>query len=246
MSVDLDRLNQFLRYANTVPDVAHLVPALHHGPLASVDVAGSSLLRFVSDDTLEIVEHVGLPADFLDRYRQLPLGADLPTPLAVRERRIRAVEVGSTPRSALGRLDIEHYRTMARTLRIRSTIGVPVMHGGEPIAAISILSGQPAAEIRSRFTLLAAAASVVSLWLRHPDTRLPPPLASVPEQSLALSPRQRQVLLLVGRGATIEQAATALGFSPSTIKQDLRRTMRATRTTDRAEALERARQFGLL
>jgi len=246
MTVELDRLNQFLRYANTVPDVAHLVPALHHGPLASIDVVATSLLRFVSPDTLEIVESAGLPPEFLDRYRQLPVTADLTTPQAVRERVIRTSDIGSVPQHTLGRVDHDEFRTLIFTLKARSFVGVPVLHRGEPIAALSISSSQPAAAVRQHFPLLAAVASIVSLWLRHPDTHLPPPLATVPEQSLALSPRQRQVLLLVGEGATVEQAAVALGFSPSTIKQDLRRAMRATRTSDRAEALERARTFGLL
>jgi DNA-binding NarL/FixJ family response regulator len=63
---------------------------------------------------------------------------------------------------------------------------------------------------------------------------------------LHVTERQKQILRLVEVGKSNTGIALALGYSVSTIKQELQRVMRAMGVSDRTEAAARARSLGLL
>lgn len=62
----------------------------------------------------------------------------------------------------------------------------------------------------------------------------------------ALSPREREVLDLVARGATNREIAAALHLSPHTIKEHTSALYRKLEVRNRAEAVQRAQRVGLL
>jgi PAS domain S-box-containing protein len=61
-----------------------------------------------------------------------------------------------------------------------------------------------------------------------------------------LTPRQSEVLLLLARGSSTEQIATALYISPETVRNHIRHVLRALGAHSRLEAVAKARQVGLL
>ena len=77
--------------------------------------------------------------------------------------------------------------------------------------------------------------------------------ASLPASSLRrrpdkprLSRRQTQILCLVAQGMTDKQVARELGLSPRTVEMHVALALRALGCSNRAEAVHRAGQEGLL
>jgi DNA-binding NarL/FixJ family response regulator len=63
---------------------------------------------------------------------------------------------------------------------------------------------------------------------------------------LSVSPREREVLVAFARGATNRAAARSLGLSPHTVKQHASSVYRKLGVRNRAEAVHRADELGLL
>jgi len=90
--------------------------------------------------------------------------------------------------------------------------------------------------------------ALLSLYLRAADRLWVPvrPLASGLTTRQELTQRQRAVLSMLADGTKLPVIAHRLRFSESTIKHDLSRAMRALGTTTRKQALDRARELGLI
>ena len=97
--------------------------------------------------------------------------------------------------------------------------------------------------------LLRTLGSALGLWLDSPLTPRPTPLAFHENPAyiaMALTGRQKEILNLVEAGRSNAFIATKLGYSASTIKQELQRVMISLDVTSRAEAAQRARAIGLI
>jgi DNA-binding NarL/FixJ family response regulator len=96
--------------------------------------------------------------------------------------------------------------------------------------------------------LLTCLGNVIGLWATHPHSHAmdTPSAVSQREWSLAFTPRQKQILTLVGEGMSNTDIARRLIVSSSSVKQDLHQSMRALRTHSRQGAYERALSLGLL
>jgi DNA-binding NarL/FixJ family response regulator len=68
----------------------------------------------------------------------------------------------------------------------------------------------------------------------------------VSADQIRLTDQQRKVVTLVAQGMSNKSIAQSLGVAPSTIKTHLEQAMRLTATTSRYEAVNRARQAGLI
>ena len=69
-----------------------------------------------------------------------------------------------------------------------------------------------------------------------------PPEVAVP----VLTPRMRQVLLLIAAGATRDRVARELGVFPNTVKTHVSRLLRALKARDAAHAVAIAIRMGLV
>jgi DNA-binding NarL/FixJ family response regulator len=96
--------------------------------------------------------------------------------------------------------------------------------------------------------LLTCLGNVIGLWATHPRSGAMDAPGSVGQRewSLAFTPRQKQILTLVGEGMSNTDIARRLIVSSSSVKQDLHQSMRALRTHSRQGAYERALSLGLL
>ena len=74
--------------------------------------------------------------------------------------------------------------------------------------------------------------------------RMTPPAAEA--STVALSPREREVLALLARGASNRQIASALFIAEGTVKNHVTRILDKLEVRDRTQAALRARELGLL
>ena len=70
--------------------------------------------------------------------------------------------------------------------------------------------------------------------------------APTAESSSGLTPRQVEVLEMLGRGYNVPQIASQLTLSPATVKNHSRAILKTLNVHSRAAALERARALGLI
>ena len=126
-----------------------------------------------------------------------------------------------------------------------TTVSAPITVGGRAVGAYSLAcaGAQPWTTLHT--AVLHAAGAALGLWLTHPDSGLPPDPVDA-DDAPALSDRQRVILALVAQGRTNAAISAELGFSESTVKQELRRAMAALRVDSRAAAAERAAHLDLL
>jgi DNA-binding NarL/FixJ family response regulator len=100
--------------------------------------------------------------------------------------------------------------------------------------------GSPISPMVARKILMRAAAT-------PSPTPLPAPVpAPLPEPAVTLSAREREVLQLVSKGFTTDEAAAALGVSGTTVLTFVRRIYAKLQVSTRAEAIAVAHQRGLL
>ena len=65
-------------------------------------------------------------------------------------------------------------------------------------------------------------------------------------EGLSLTPRQIEILELVQQGKSNTYISALLGFSQSTVKQELQRVMKLLRVNDRSAAVTRANELQLI
>lgn len=126
-----------------------------------------------------------------------------------------------------------------------TTVSAPIMVGGRAVGAYSLscAGAQPWSTLHT--AVLHATGAALGLWLTHPDAGLPSDPVDG-EDRPALSARQRVILARVAAGRTNAAIAEELGYSDSTVKQELRRAMAALRVASRSAAAEQATLLGLL
>jgi DNA-binding CsgD family transcriptional regulator len=131
---------------------------------------------------------------------------------------------------------------------IGQVISAPIVLQGTVIGAFGGITRSKRQWTSLDFAALDGISSALGLWMTHPDS--PSPRTDRLQRSgggvLHLTKRQEQILRLVEEGKSNSSIARALGFSSSTIKQEVQRVMRSTGTTDRLDAAARARSLGLL
>lgn len=125
-------------------------------------------------------------------------------------------------------------------------IHTPIIFEGAPIGVYTFLSDRFNDWGQENLLRLDSIAAALALWMSHPRSRLldlAPPLSAI---GLTLTPRQVEILELVREGKSNEAISAHLGFSQSTIKQELLRITKRLRVNNRHDAVEQATQLNLL
>jgi DNA-binding NarL/FixJ family response regulator len=128
-------------------------------------------------------------------------------------------------------------------------ISVPIFASGITVGAFGFVSGQTRGFIDGYAPIISSISSALALWMTHPRMQAyvqTTGLTGAASDSLHLTSRQRQILLLVEDGKSNAAIAHALGYSLSTVKQELQRTLHTLRVDGRRGAVARARELGLL
>jgi len=66
------------------------------------------------------------------------------------------------------------------------------------------------------------------------------------EMRASLTPREHEILLMVSRGLTMQQAGSRLGISPRTVETHVAKLYRKLGVRTRVQAVARAAQLGLI
>lgn len=246
-----DRLRampQFTRYASTYPGAVALLRAMRAGPLAHRGMVAGFLWLVVDGTHLMSVGNVGWRREMVERYSLIPLELDLPIVHSVQDDRIIIDRAESFGEVYLSALDQSLLGSTFENLQADSVLSVPVRHSGFCIGAFGFVTSTPWEDDADGRCLLDCLSHLLGLWASHPRTVTLDTLApmSQREWSLAFTPRQKQVLMLIGAGMSNTDIARELLVSSSSVKQDLQHTMRALRTNTRQDAYERATELGLL
>ena len=240
----LDGLPELLGLLGGQPAPDAVAGALVAGPAAAFGVHAAIVL-VVEGDQLRLVGAHGYSPTELAGFDVIPLSLDLPVCQAVREAEtvVTSSAVAVDDYAGLAQ-DPERWARMRAKRRLGAVVAVPVTVDGVTVGAYGFTCDADRAWSARDLQLLDAVASALALWLAHPSTGL----ISAPGRPLAtatLTPRQCAILQRIADGQTTAAIGAALGYSASTVKQDIQRAMRALDVPTREATVARARELGL-
>jgi len=205
----------------------------------------AAILLVVEGDQIRLIGSHGYSPAELDGFDVIPLAADLPVCQAVREAEtvVTSSTIAVAEYEMLAR-EPERWARMRAERPLGAVVAVPITASGLPVGAYGFTCDTDRSWSARDLQLLDMVGSALALWLVHPTSGLigtsdPDPGATV------LTPRQCAILQLVSDGRTTEAIGAALGYSASTVKQDIQRAMRVLDVPTREAAVARARELGL-
>ena len=241
-------LPQFLRFLNALPPPSAVARALQLGPLAPLDFGAVGLVR-LTGETLEVLGTHGYTQEEINRYFRMPIGVTTPFTRAIKHSEVLVDEMDQLL-DAFDALRIDEDLWLGIKERFGSgyVVSAPIVLQGTALGAFGGITRSKRMWTSLDFALFDGLSAALGLWMTNPLTELPVPdrLVTHRDDSIHLTERQRRILSLVEAGRSNTSIAQSLGYSVSTIKQELQRAMRATRARDRMEAARRARDLQLL
>jgi DNA-binding CsgD family transcriptional regulator len=244
----LPALPQFLRFLSALPAPDNVARALLLGPLAVFDAGAVSLTR-VEGEALELHGTSGYAPGEVDGYWRVPLSVSTPFSRCVREAEviIDEIEEVTTNFEAL-QVDEGLWQGFMDRFGVGQVVSAPIILQGTVIGTFGGITRTKRVWTSLDFAMLDGISSALGLWMTHPDAPSPRTdrLGQHGAGLLHVTERQQRILRLVEVGKSNTGIALTLGYSVSTIKQELQRVMRGMGVSDRAEAAARARSLGLL
>ena len=241
-------LPQFLRFLSALPDPDSVARSLLYGPMGAFDAGAVSITR-VHGETLDLNGTAGYTRGEVDSYWRVPLTVPTPFSRCVLEAEVVIDELEDVTKNfeAL-RVDEGLWQGFMDRFGVGQVISAPIVLQGTVIGAFGGITRTKRTWSSLDFALLDGISSALGLWMTHPDAPSPRTdrLGQHGAGLLHVTQRQQHILRLVEVGKSNTGIALALGYSVSTIKQELQRVMRGMGVSDRAEAAARARSLGLL
>ena len=226
------------------PHPDEIVTCLLDGTLAPY-TAFAGILLWCREPSLHMLGAHGYQDEELDGFEDIPLEADLPITRAVRD---GDLIIGSGDRFEIDytdeRLaDTERWAGMRSRVEIGAIVSVPISSRGVPIGALGFTCHKEREWVPADLSLLETVSRMLAMWLKHPDSGIP--WRGSIHDGIALSKRQCQILALVINGKTNAAIGAYMGYSESTVKQELGRAMRLLGTTSREATARRAASLHL-
>jgi DNA-binding CsgD family transcriptional regulator len=243
-------LAPFLRYLATFPRPEAVAEAVARGPLAPLGARTAVIwLAEESNTILRSISNYGLSGDIEQRYASVSTLLDLPNVRAFSENRVTIRPIASMT-TEFGPLALDTAIWSALNERVPGGVVVdcPIVIESVPIGVLSLVCDSHAAWTGDDQLLLEGTAAALALWCTNPRSGAVPlrPRAGYLDLPLRLTERQAQVLLLADAGESNARIGALLGYSESTVKQEMQRILRMMRADDRLTAAARAREAGLL
>lgn len=239
----------FIRYLSTLPRPGGVMEALVRGPLATYGARAAGLHRR-EGDWLVLIDQYGSDGPQVSRGQIVPLVLDMPITIACRHNELIAVSVRDAIKqySAMA-VDADIWTRLAEQTDDGSLVAAPVVSGGRCVAVYSFIFTGPPDFDAFDYSSCTAIGALLGLWLTHPMTGAEP--TNPPEfrrdsVPLVLSARQISILEMVASGRANPAIAAKLGYSLSTVKQELSRIMDILRVTNRHDAVHKARVLELM
>lgn len=241
-------LPQFLRFLASLPAPNPVARALHLGPLLGFHAGSASIVR-VEEEMLVLCGAHGYTDAEVDRYWRVPLSIPTPYSRCVLEAEVQIDDLEAVLEEFVSlQVDQDLWRGFLDRFGPGQVVSAPVILQGTVVGAFGGITTTKREWSTSDIAVLDGISSALGLWLTHPDTPVPDPdrFTGLDAAALHLTDRQLRILQLVEEGRSNTSIAHVLGYSVSTVKQELQRSMRAMRVSDRSSAAERARHLGLL
>jgi len=241
------RFTSFLQHLGGFPEPRGVAQAVARGPLASYGV--TSLNIWIHEDFNELVciSTHGIIDSYDNPYQRVPLGFHAP----ITESFLTGASV-ILPLSemmnaypSLG-LDVEYWEQVLSENGDGDVAQVPIVSSGSAIGMFAFLCKDTINWTVNDYAVLDAVAAGLGLWLSHPRSGVKYLVNNTQSTGLQLSLRQIEVLRLVSEGKSNSAIAYRLGYSQSTIKQELQRISRRLKVANRNEAVTRAIELNLM
>jgi DNA-binding CsgD family transcriptional regulator len=243
-------LPPFLHFLGSFPEPASVARALVTGPLAPLDARTCIIMLAHEDVELRCISTHGFIDAVDDRYRTISLRLDMSIVIAYREGRTIATGLqGFSETHAALSLDKPVWDELLAVLGPGTVIDAPIVSEGTPLGSVGLVCAERGEWDATDFALVDGVCSALGLWITHPRSRVELKLRAWEthgDERLDLTERQRRILQMVELGKSNAAIAATLGYSESTVKQEVLRVMRVLRATDRHDAVRRARDIGLL
>ena len=180
----------------------------------------------------------------VDGFSSMHLADDYPSTRAVREGEVIVEPIGDllTSYTGAGRPS-SRSRHLVQRIPEGWSVSAPLISAGGVTGALTMVCAGARPWTTWDSAAVSAAGAALGMWLSHPDSGLP---STDPRDRPVLTPRQRRILSLAALGRTTSAIGMSLGYSESTVKQELQRTMRVLGVDSRGAAVERARTLDLL
>jgi len=226
MKSDVAGFTGFLRHLAYLPEPNSVAQALVKGPLYDFGVRSLDIwMEFEANDLIRIGRFGSIPDD--NRiYDRVSLAFEAPLTLSFHEGRTTTVGLADIVKEypALT-VDKEFWDGVFRANGDGDLVQVPLFLQGAAIGVFTFLTNQDNVWSAEKFNLLDSVAAALTLWATHPSSGVLRTLRTSQHNGVSLSPRQVEILLLVREGKTNAAIAARLGYSASTVKQELQRVM---------------------
>ena len=237
----------FLQFLTAFPDPNQVAQAIVKGPLAQFGCQSLTIWIESNFEELICVGFYGLENYAFERYSRLSLHVEAP----ITESFISSSPVilpVSTVLQAYPHLTVDSdFWEDVTTKNGNGDVGqMPIIANGVPIGAFAFLCDRLNEWDQRGLSVLNGLAASLGLWISNPQSAV---LSDVPannHEGLALTPRQVDILLLVREGRSNAAIAARLGFSQSTVKQEIQRVMKRLNSHRRIDAVHKAEALQLL
>ena len=244
-------LPQLMCFMANRPDAQSVVDALLHGPFAHLNASACHIYRFEEPNQLVLYGGRGLEESLMARCSMGYL--DISTPLTDA---FHNLEIELLALSEM--LDDYPYIRMTDEVLWRPFIEdgsdqmllcAPIVMNGVAVGAYSVFLPDDYKLTGADCSLFEGIGALIGLWMTHmTQIRVLDRMDFhfEDDQPAQLTQRQCAILVLIEEGRSIGSITRMLGYSQSTIRQELQRTMKALRVDSRIEAAAMARQLGIL
>jgi len=239
-------LTQFLEFLNTFPSLKNVTASMARGPFAHMGArvcdlwipVGTTEIMLLSNDGYEVNKEI---------YQRVSLSFNAPLTESFVNSSIVTlplVEVLQTYPSL--EVDREYWNDLIDTYGNGDLIHVPIFSDGKPLGVFTILCNKLNAWTPEVYSRLSGVAAAIALWMTHPRSGVMDIDAGNQSDGLWLTPRQAQILTQVRDGRSTGAISANLGYSQSTVKQELHRITKRLRVNSRLDAVKKAEILNLL
>ncbi|MFA7324634.1 MAG: LuxR C-terminal-related transcriptional regulator [Candidatus Nanopelagicales bacterium] len=246
----LQALPPLITFLATYPEPQATVEALLRGPFGHYGATACNLMTFKEPDSLVLVGTTGITERTMTRYQELPLSLDTPMGRAFKDMEPVMITITEMIDSFPAvRIDLAIWQEqLERSGGDQLIICLPVVSHGMAVGALNFYTSNTQVWTPSDFSFLNGISALLGMWISNPrtDSGFPEDVFDLTHDAVfSLNGRQLEILRLVEQGRSNAAIAVTLGYSQSTVKQELQRSMKVLRTSDRADAAKRARELGL-
>ena len=239
-------LATFLEYLTTFPLPMGVTASMARGPFAHMGARACDLWIPVGATEIMLLSHDG-PEVGKKLYRRVSLAINAPVTESFINSSIVILPLAEVLDTypSLG-VDREYWNDLIDTYGNGDLIHVPIFSEGNPLGVYTILCDKPNVWTPERYSRLTGVAAAIALWMTNPSSGAMAFDAGNHSDGLWLTPRQMEILAQVRDGRSNAAIGARLGYSESTVKQELHRITNRLRVRTRSDAVKWAEELNLL